>query len=175
MSTGSTFIKLAGDAASNGWHSDFIPPRGLNNGHLMTLAGNFLPRLWSLPEPEAVLIEVAPPLDGYAEYGSTSLLCHCHWQPEEVRSHRLTIVLLHGLEGSSNSQYVLSNATRAWNAGCNVVRMNMRSCGGTDKLAPAIYHSGCSKDVARVMEHITRQHRLQAIALVGYSMGGNLV
>jgi predicted alpha/beta-fold hydrolase len=176
MSTGTTFIKLAGvHAASDGWHSDFIPRRFLNNGHVMTLAGNFLPRPWSLPEPEAVLIEVEEPVDGYTEYGSTRLLCHCHWQPEDVRSQRLTIVLLHGLEGSSNSQYVLSNATRAWNAGCNVVRMNMRSCGGTDKLAPAIYHSGCSNDVARVVEHITQQHRLQAIALIGYSMGGNLV
>lgn len=176
MSSAKTFVKLAGHNLNpNNWHSDFIPRRFLNNGHLMTLAGNFLPRHWSLPEPEAVLIEVEGPLDGYAEYGPTSILCHCHWQPADVRSERLTVVLVHGLEGSSNSQYVLGNATRAWESGCNVVRMNMRSCGGTDKLSPTIYHSGRSNDVARVVEYITRQQQLQAIALIGYSMGGNLV
>jgi predicted alpha/beta-fold hydrolase len=179
MSTLKTFIKFAENTASNGWHSDFTPRRFLDNGHVMTLVGNFLPRHWSLPtsgpETEDLLVEVEAPIEGYAEYGPTRILCHCHWQPAEVRSERLTLVLVHGLEGSSNSQYVLGNATRAWAAGCNIVRMNMRSCGGTDKFSPAIYHSGCSNDVALVVEHIAQQHQLQAIALIGYSMGGNLV
>jgi predicted alpha/beta-fold hydrolase len=175
MSTLKTFTKLAANAVVNGWHSDFTPRRFLDNGHLMTLAGNFLPRNWSLPAAEDLLIEVEAPIAGYAEYGPTRVLCHCHWQPVEVRSERLTLVLVHGLEGSSNSQYVLGNATRAWAAGCNIVRMNMRSCGGTDKLSPAIYHSGCSGDIAQVVEHIVQQHQLQAIALIGYSMGGNLI
>jgi predicted alpha/beta-fold hydrolase len=175
MSTLNTFIKLAANPSTNGWCSDFVPRRLLNNGHLMTLAGNFLPRHWSLPEPEALLVEVLGPIAGYEEYGPTRILCHCNWQPGEARSQRLTVVLVHGLEGSSVSQYMLGNATRAWAAGCNVVRMNMRSCGGTDKLSPAIYHSGCSNDVALVIERIVREHSLQAIAVIGYSMGGNLV
>jgi len=170
-----TFTKFAAAALVNGWHSDFTPRRFLNNGHLMTLAGNFLPRPWSLPEAENLLVEVEAPVEGHASYGPTRVLCHCHWQPADVRSQRLTIILVHGLEGSSNSQYVLGNSTRAWAAGCNVVRMNMRSCGGTDKFSPAIYHSGCSNDVARVVEQIVAQHHLQSVALIGYSMGGNLV
>ncbi len=165
----------AATEAVNGWHSDFIPRRFLNNGHLMTLAGNFLPRHWSLPEAEEMLVEVEGPVEGYAKYGPSRVLCHCHWQPEQVRGERLTVVLVHGLEGSSNSQYVLGNSTRAWTAGCNVVRMNMRSCGGTDRLSPTIYHSGRSNDVARVVAAIVSQHQLQAVALIGYSMGGNLV
>jgi predicted alpha/beta-fold hydrolase len=143
MST-KTFTKLAADAFVNGWHSDFTPRRFLNNGHLMTLVGNFLPRQWSLPDPEDLLVEVEGPVECHASYGLTRVLCHCHWQAADVRSQRLTVVLVHGLEGSSNSQYVLGNSTRAWAAGCNVVRMNMRSCGGTDKLSPAIYDFGIS-------------------------------
>ncbi len=171
----SMFTKFSALAGVNGWHSDFIPRRFLNNGHLMTLAGNFLPRHASLPPPEDLVVQVEDPIAGHASYGPTYVLCHCHWQPAEVRKERLTIVLVHGLEGSSSSQYVLGNATRAWTAGCNVVRMNMRSCGGTDRLSPAIYHSGCSNDVAQVVAAIVSQHQLQSIALVGYSMGGNLV
>jgi hypothetical protein len=173
MST--TYIKFSDATAANGWHSDFIPRRFLNNGHLMTLVGNFLPRHGSLPEPEELLVEVEGPIAGHTAYGPTRVLCHCHWQPIEVRRQRLTVVLIHGLEGSSNSQYVVGNSTRAWAAGCNVVRMNMRSCGGTDRFSPAIYHSGCSNDVARVVETIVAQYQLEAVALIGYSMGGNLV
>jgi predicted alpha/beta-fold hydrolase len=55
------------------------------------------------------------------------------------------------------------------------VRMNMRSCGGSDALAPTIYHSGRSEDVGSVVEALVGAHGIGRIALVGYSMGGNLV
>lgn len=154
------------------WWAEFVPRRWLRNGHLQTLAGNFLPRRLVLPAPEPLLVQVDGPVAGY---GPTQVLCHCHWQPEPVRRERLTIVLVHGLEGSSNSQYIVGNTARALAAGLNVVRMNMRSCGGTDALSPTIYHSGRSGDVGRVVETIVRQQALTSIALVGYSMGGNLV
>jgi predicted alpha/beta-fold hydrolase len=161
------------------WHTPFIPRRWLRNGHLQTLVGNFLAREWSLPGPEALLVQAPEssedqPARG-AGYPPTRLLSLCHWQPEAVRRERLTVLLLHGLEGSASSRYVLGNATRAWAAGCNVVRMNMRSCGGSDALAPTIYHSGRSGDVGAVVDTLVHQHGLERIALVGYSMGGNLV
>jgi hypothetical protein len=154
------------------WRTDFIPRRWLRNGHLQTLAGNFLPRRLTLPDPEPLLVEVEGPVSGY---GPSQVLCHCHWQPPAVRRQRLTVVLVHGLEGSSSSKYIVGNTARALAAGLNVVRMNMRTCGGTDHLSPTIYHSGRSGDVGRVVEAILRQQQLEAIALVGYSMGGNLV
>ena len=101
------------------------------------------------------------------------MLCHCHWQANA--SQCLTVVLVHGLEGSSRSQYVLGNSARAWAAGCNVVRMNMRNCGGTENLSPTLYHSGLSADVAAVMRRLADEKGLNAFALIGYSMGGNLV
>jgi predicted alpha/beta-fold hydrolase len=85
------------------------------------------------------------------------------------------VLLVHGLEGSSDSRYIQGIAERAWEAGCNVVRMNMRNCGGTDTLTPTLYHSGLSDDVGAVMRHYAQQFNLQRVALVGYSMGGNLV
>ena len=61
-------------------------------------------------------------------------------------------------------------------AGCNVIRMNMRNCGGTERLSPTLYHSGLSGDVEAVMRFfIARGDGLQSLALIGYSMGGNLV
>jgi hypothetical protein len=85
------------------------------------------------------------------------------------------VILVHGLEGSSESRYIRGIAARAWDAGCNVVRMNMRNCGNTDEFTPTLYHSGLSNDVGAVMRHYANQFGLERVALVGYSMGGNLV
>lgn len=57
----------------------------------------------------------------------------------------------------------------------NVVRMNMRNCGGTERLTPTLYHSGLSDDVGSIVRTLIEKDKLQRIALVGYSMGGNLV
>ena len=124
----------------------FVPRRFLSNGHLQTIIGNFLHRADRLPAPTAELVEVSPATRSQI---STMVLCHCHWQPAEVRAERMTVILLHGLEGSSSSQYVIGNANKMWKAGMNVIRMNMRNCGGTEALSPTLYHSGLSGDVRK--------------------------
>ena len=154
------------------WMRPFVPRRFLSNGHLQTIVGIFLPRNYSLPEPESQLIEVEK---ATSVRGASFVLCHCHWQPAEVRTERLTMVIVHGLEGSSSSPYVLGNSARALTAGCNVIRMNMRSCGAGEHLSPSIYHAGRSEDVAMVMAELACTHLVRRFALVGYSMGGNLV
>ena len=152
--------------------ADFQPRRFLHNGHLQTIFGNYLPRANSLPTPEAQLVEVSPATDYQI---SSQVLCHCHWQPADVRAACPTAIIVHGLEGSSDSQYVIGNSNKLWRAGCNIVRMNMRNCGGTEALAPTLYHSGLSGDVEAVMRFFVDLHQLQSVALIGYSMGGNLV
>jgi predicted alpha/beta-fold hydrolase len=151
---------------------DFLPRRFLRNGHLQTIAGNYLARVDGLPPAEEELVEVSPASQNQI---ASQVLCHCHWQPEEVRAERPTAILVHGLEGSSNSQYVIGNSNKLWRAGCNVVRMNMRNCGGTEALTPTLYHSGLSNDVLAVMNYFVARHGLRSISLIGYSMGGNLV
>lgn len=146
----------------------FEPRRGLRNGHLQTIIGNFLPRPSFSGSSVLEAVEVDPS-DG------SRVMCSCDWQPEEVRSDRLTVILLHGLEGSSESRYIKGITARAWNAGCNVVRMNMRNCGDTDELTPTLYHSGLSADVGAVMRHYAARFNLARVVLVGYSMGGNMV
>src|SRR5471030_1462240 len=131
-------------------YAEFHPRCWLRNGHLQTIAGNFLRRQNSLPQPVAQLVEVSP---AHGSQISTQILCECNWQPLPERPARPTIIILHGLEGSSNSQYMVGNANKLWRAGCNVVRMNMRNCGGTERLTPTLYHSGLSKDVEGVMRY----------------------
>lgn len=150
----------------------FVPRALLANGHLQTIAGNFLPRPDHLPSPTPQIVEVSP---ATASQIASHVLCKSHWQPAEVRATRMTVLLLHGLEGSSESQYVVGNANKLWRAGMNVIRMNMRNCGGTEALSPTLYHSGLSADVGAVLRFFLRAEHLQQVAVVGYSMGGNLV
>jgi predicted alpha/beta-fold hydrolase len=146
----------------------FVPRRGLANGHLQTIFGNFLGRANLLPAAERRIFCV-----GETPQGETiSVVCHCHWQAE--RQSRMTAIIVHGLEGSVESQYVIGTGSKAWAAGMNVVRMNMRNCGGSEELTPTLYHSGLSADIGAVVRLLIEQEALTRIAVIGYSMGGNL-
>ena len=97
--------------------------------------------------------------------------CHMQAKPRE----HATIVILHGLEGSSDSGYMLGIAEKAWVAGFNVVRLNQRNCGGTESLTQTLYHSGLSGDIRSVIRELIDYDSLPEIFAVGFSMGGNLV
>jgi predicted alpha/beta-fold hydrolase len=140
----------------------FVPRRGLSGGHQQTLANFFLPRRVALPPAESRLIEVE---------AGVKILAHCHWQTD--RENTLTVILVHGLEGSSDSDYMRGIAVKGLALGMNVVRMNQRNCGGTD--TPTLYHSGRSGDVAAVAKNLIEQDHISHFALAGFSMGGNLV
>ena len=155
----------------------FHPRPWLVNGHLQTIVGNFLPRPDSLPAPDVEFVEVSPARGSQI---ASQVLCECHWQPLAKRATSPTAIILHGLEGSSHSQYVIGNANKLWRADCNVIRMNMRNCGPGKygdmlRLSPTLYHSGMSNDVDRVLRYFIETQGLESIALIGYSMGGNLV
>jgi predicted alpha/beta-fold hydrolase len=160
--------QMQNSAAISEWLTGFAPRRGLLNGHVQTIVGNFLPRPpFRLPFVTDI-VEVDPS-DG------SRVACQCHWQTGSDIGRRLTLLLVHGLEGSSESRYIQGITARAWAAGCNVVRMNMRNCNNTDELTPTLYHSGLSDDVGAVVDHYTHRFMLKRVALVGYSMGGNLI
>ena len=66
-------------------------------------------------------------------------------------------------------------AAKAYLAGFNVIRMNQRTCGGTDHLTPTLYNSGLSSDYRAITRELSKSDGLDRIWLVGYSMGGNLL
>ncbi|HEY5627014.1 MAG TPA: alpha/beta fold hydrolase [Nitrospira sp.] len=144
----------------------FQPPFALRNPHLMTLWPRYRFRgklLAGLPI-ETRFFTTTP---------ETRLLGYCHWQPK--RQATQTLVLLHGLEGCSESHYMLGIASKAYRAGLNVVRLNQRTCGGTEHLTPTLYNSGLSGDYRAVLTELTETEQLERIWLIGYSMGGNLM
>jgi predicted alpha/beta-fold hydrolase len=144
---------------------EFVPSRWFRNPHAMTIAAALWRRRYPrLPASASRLFEVEP---------GTQVRGECHMQARP-REHA-TIVILHGLEGSSDSGYMLGIAEKAWVAGYNVVRLNQRNCGGTESLTRTLYHSGLSGDIRCVIRELIERDSLPEIFAVGFSMGGNLV
>lgn len=144
----------------------FRPHALFRGGHAQTIASFLLPRRIHLPAAEERLVEVAP---------GVQVRCLAYWQPEQARRSALTVIVLHGLEGSHESQYMMGVARNGLEAGMNVVLMNQRNCGGMDACAPTLYNSSLSGDVAAVARNLVEHDGVSRFALIGFSMGGNLV
>lgn len=144
----------------------FRPHPLFRNGHAQTLVAFAWPRrgpLRTLQTDEERLFEV--------ETG-VRVLVRCRWH-EDRRAHP-TLLLVHGLEGSSESIYMLSTALKAHRAGFNVLRLNIRTCGGTLHLTPTLYHSGMSQDLRALIHELIERDKLTDIFLGGFSLGGNM-
>lgn len=103
----------------------------------------------------------------------SQILAHCHWHNED-RHERATLIIVHGLEGSSHSNYVRGLAFKAFALGMNTVRLNLRNCGGTLHLTPTLYNAGMSADALSVLRELKAQG-FRELFLCGYSLGGNIV
>ncbi|MEZ5401193.1 MAG: alpha/beta fold hydrolase [Bryobacteraceae bacterium] len=140
----------------------------LRNAHLATVAASFWPR--HLDEArfpvEARLFHTEP---------ETRILVHVQ-RPSATPPDGVVreVVLVHGLEASSEAPYMRSLAQTLLEAGYWVHRMNIRSCGGTEFLCRTLYHAGFTQDLFAYLADLDRQRRTP-VHLVGFSLGGNIV
>jgi uncharacterized protein len=149
----------------SGPSKNFEPHPLLRGAHLMTIAPVFWRRKFFLPPTEERLFQVD---------SESQLLAHCHWQPCN-RSEAPVMVIVHGLEGSSDSDYARGVAETAFTRGYNAIRINQRNCGDSEALTPTLYNSGMSSDYRAVCDELVDRDGFKQIFFSGYSMGGNLV
>ncbi|MDQ1558478.1 MAG: uncharacterized protein QOD32_1538 [Pyrinomonadaceae bacterium] len=144
----------------------FTPHPLFKSGHAQTLVAFTWPRrrrLRELRTDEARLFEVE---------AGVRVLVHCRWQRDSRACP--TLLLVHGLEGSSESIYMMSTALKAHRAGFNVLRLNLRTCGDTLHLTQTLYNSGLSADLGALIKELVERDRLNDIFLAGFSLGGNM-
>ncbi len=144
----------------------FQPHSLFRRGHAQTLAAYAWPRgfrSYSERDQER-FFEVEP---------GVKVLAHCRWQVNPAEHP--TIVVWHGIEGSTSSNYMLATAEKGFRAGFNIIRVNLRNCGGSEHLTPTLYHGGLSEDLRVVVKELIEEDQISAIFLVGFSLGGNLV
>jgi predicted alpha/beta-fold hydrolase len=140
----------------------FVPL--FKNPHVQTIAGRFWPRpsLTRRFPVEGKLYRTEPDVQVLVE------------TERPAGASRGDIVLVHGLEGSASAGYMQSMAACAVQAGYTVHRSNLRSCGGTERLARTVYHGGLTSDLLAVLRTLAVEGRAP-LWLVGFSLGGNLV
>ena len=130
------------------------------NPHLITIASNF----WTRPldtvrfPVEAIRFRTEP---------NTEILVHTQRPQGEPKA---SLILVHGLEGSSEGGYMRSMSQAALHAGYAVYRTNIRGCGGTVDWCRTLYHAGLTTDLHSLMRQIAGPK-----FLIGYSLGGNQV
>jgi predicted alpha/beta-fold hydrolase len=143
---------------------EFVPRPSLASGHAMTLYS------WGNPRHFPGL---PPASRRYFDVDADSRVeARCHWQARPWEHP--TLIALHGLNGSSDAHYMRGLAAKAFARGLNVVRLNQRNCGDTEHLSAGLFHSGLTADAAHVVHELSEVDGLPAIAVAGYSLGGNL-
>ena len=150
-------------------YRDFLPPRGLRNGHVQSLLASSFIRRRAVLRRSAALGSAAAvwTLDG-----GDGIRLQGLYSAQAAASKGLA-VLLHGWEGSVHSNYVLANGARLYAEGFDVFRLNFRDHGDTHHLNHEIFHSCRIDEVVHALRDL--QQRLGAARwyLAGYSLGGN--
>jgi predicted alpha/beta-fold hydrolase len=83
------------------------------------------------------------------------------------------VVLLHGWEGSADSNYILSAGSALLAAGFAVFRLNLRDHGDTKALNEGLFHSCRIDEVLNAVMRVRERHAPERFAIVGQSLGGN--
>lgn len=87
---------------------------------------------------------------------------------------KILTILIHGLEGSSESNYMITTTNSLNIAGIDTVCMNLRGCSGEDNWILPTYHSGKTDDLDFIIKHITQKYTYEHIIICGFSLGGNM-
>ena len=137
----------------------YKPPFLLKNGHLQSIYPSFSRKLdTSFYERE----RITTPDDDFLDLD---------WSC--IGSKQLAIIS-HGLEGNSFRPYVVGMVNAINKHGWDALAWNFRSCSQETNRKLRFYHNGTTDDLEFIINHATNTGRYESIALIGFSMGGNL-
>ena len=151
-------------------HSTFAPPRWLRSPHAQSVLSSSPLRAIRARRRlhatdaghEATVLEVG---DGVRLQG-------VHSAKPGIEPKGL-VVLLHGWEGSVDSNYMRLTAARLLEAGCAVFRLNFRDHGDSHHLNEGIFHSNRIDEVVDAVRAIAARWPARPLFAAGYSLGGN--
>jgi len=153
--------------------ANFTPARGLRSGHVQSLLSSsaFRRRLVMRRSIELRANENAWVLDGGE--GIRLQGFYSAQRDRQTNTPALGLaVLLHGWEGSVNSNYILANGARLYEAGFDVFRLNFRDHGDTHHLNPGLFHSCRLGEVINALADLQRRDG-RPLLIAGFSLGGN--
>lgn len=84
-------------------------------------------------------------------------------------------LIIHGLTGSSSSKYVIGLQEQLRRQGWRSVGFNFRGCSGEPNRLAHSYCMGETSDPHRALQHIKSRYPDTPVAVVGISLGGNVL
>jgi predicted alpha/beta-fold hydrolase len=156
----------------------FNPPWWMRSPHVQSLLVSLPVRRKFVERRAAVLVKASQEQLLDCGDGVTLQCFHSSRAPNAgVPSHESAgiVVLVHGWEGSSASLYMLSLAQSLFNAGFDVVRLNLRDHGATHHLNRDIFHSCLLPEVVGAVKRIQQMFPGRPLHLAGVSLGGNFM
>ena len=153
-------------------NSGFVPPWGWQSGHLQTVRSRVVRRDYDLAAVGVQRSGLVPMQDGSGD----RVAVHLH-QVDRHESRGL-VLLVHGLGGSAESDYVRATAMSMLQAGFNVARVDLRGAGWSWYTSTGLYHAGKTGDLRDVIRQLALMPEAQVAAeprifLMGFSLGGN--
>lgn len=142
----------------------FTNPWYLRGGHLQTLYGYYRRDRTSVPPADRLVVDLG---DG------DRLLVHVS-TPETWKQGDPCSLLLHGLTGSNKSSHVVRVASELLQRGWRVGRVDLRGAGEGFALARKLYHVGRSSDILHAAQAFLASTGESPLAVVGFSLGGNI-
>jgi predicted alpha/beta-fold hydrolase len=152
---------------------NFVPPTGLRNAHIQSLLNSSVVRRKIVHRRSRALREAE---QEWILDGGQGIRLHGLYspQPGDASRHAQGLaVLLHGWEGSANSNYILGSGAALYAAGFNVFRLNFRDHGDTHHLNTGIFHSCRLDEVIKALGDMQLRLAADRWCLAGYSLGGN--
>lgn len=148
-------------------NAEYPTPIGWRHPHLQSIRSRVLPRRWHLEDIAAVQHLQITMHDGSGD----RLAAHLHRPLEPIRGLPL-VVLVHGLGGSMESDYIRASARGLLRTGFSVVRVDLRGAGLSGEHSAGLYHAGRTEDLRDLLRQV-RGEAPAGIAVMGFSLGGN--
>lgn len=151
------------------------PPKFLNNSHVQTIFTTIFPPKNHLKTKYASDVFILKTED---ESGDFLWLDHnpplAKSDKKAVSYNGYYIVLFHGMEGSSDSHYIVSLAEAALLEGYGVIRVNLRGCGRGEGLSKKGYNAGKTDDIAQIENYVYTNFS-KKIIMCGFSLSANMI
>lgn len=153
---------------------DAFAPRGLlANAHVQSMLTSGPWRRWLVQRRADDYLQRSHHQVWRANDGARLLAYHTQAKLPDPQQRRGLVILLHGWEGSADSNYLLSCALTIDQAGYDTVRLNLRDHGPSHHLNVELFHSCRLNEVLDVVGQITKGYGQGPVYLVGFSLGGN--
>lgn len=142
----------------------FQPLLGLRSAHAQTVFAHFL-KPGTAPDSTSLIVRLED---------NDRLACEIATPPSWQTTQK-TVLMIHGLGGSHESNYMIRLSRKLYNNGIRTIRINLRGCGSGEGLARKSYHAGVSNDILQVIRKVHEKTPISPLILIGFSLGGNIV